>query len=205
MKTVVTPGALDTKGADYEFLARNIRSHGVNALTVDFGVLGDPLFLPDVSSVEVARAAGVDLNSLRQGLFTPGQRRTLVTTDAAGGEEANSEPPRSATKVPRPISPRVHPSSASDLKAAVTVVKLTPKSDASRRTVGRRSPGFSWPVRMAWQTLFAICSYRGAPSTFRLAVFRRVDIVLVLSLCMHLQRTANSYIRSCLEKYEILC
>jgi uncharacterized protein (UPF0261 family) len=66
MKTVVTPGALDTKGADYEFLVRNIRSHGVNALTVDFGVLGDPLFLPDVSSVEVARAAGVDLNSLRQ-------------------------------------------------------------------------------------------------------------------------------------------
>ena len=43
MKTVVTAGALDTKGADYEFLVRSVRSHGVNALTVDFGVLGDPL------------------------------------------------------------------------------------------------------------------------------------------------------------------
>jgi uncharacterized protein (UPF0261 family) len=66
MKTVVTPGALDTKAADYEFLAQRIRSHGVNALTVDFGVLGDPPFVPDVTNVEVARAGGVELNSLRQ-------------------------------------------------------------------------------------------------------------------------------------------
>lgn len=66
MKTVVTPGALDTKGADYEFLVRNIRSHGVNALTVDFGVLGDPAFIPDVTNAEVARAAGVELSALRE-------------------------------------------------------------------------------------------------------------------------------------------
>ena len=66
MKTVVTPGALDTKGADYEFLVRSIRSHGVNTLTVDFGVLGDPPFTPDVTSAEVARAGGVELSALRQ-------------------------------------------------------------------------------------------------------------------------------------------
>jgi uncharacterized protein (UPF0261 family) len=66
MKTVVTPGALDTKGADYEFLVRSIRSHGVNALTVDFGVLGDPPFIPDVTNAEVARAGGVELSALRQ-------------------------------------------------------------------------------------------------------------------------------------------
>jgi hypothetical protein len=54
MKTVVTAGALDTKGADYEFLVRSVRSHGVNALTVDFGVLGDPPFIPDVTNAEVA-------------------------------------------------------------------------------------------------------------------------------------------------------
>jgi uncharacterized protein (UPF0261 family) len=66
MKTVVTPGALDTKGPDYEFLVRRIRSHGVQALTVDFGVLGDPPFAPDVTNVEVARAAGVELRSLRE-------------------------------------------------------------------------------------------------------------------------------------------
>jgi uncharacterized protein (UPF0261 family) len=66
MKTVVTPGALDTKGADYEFLLRSVRSHGVNALTVDFGVLGDPPFIPDVTNAEVARAGGVELSALRQ-------------------------------------------------------------------------------------------------------------------------------------------
>jgi uncharacterized protein (UPF0261 family) len=66
MKTVVTPGALDTKGADYEFLVRSIRSQGVNTLIVDFGVLGDPPFSPDITNAEVARAAGVELSSLRQ-------------------------------------------------------------------------------------------------------------------------------------------
>ncbi len=66
MKTVVTPGALDTKGADYEFLVRGIRSYGVDALTVDFGVLGDPPFIPDVTNAEVARAAGVELSILRE-------------------------------------------------------------------------------------------------------------------------------------------
>jgi uncharacterized protein (UPF0261 family) len=66
MKTVVTAGALDTKGADYEFLVQCVRSHGVNALTVDFGVLGDPPFLPDVTNAEVARAGGVELSALRE-------------------------------------------------------------------------------------------------------------------------------------------
>src|SRR5262245_39484446 len=64
-KTVVTAGALDTKGADYAFLVRRLRSHGVNVLTVDFGVLGDPPFAPDVTSAEVALAGGEDLASLR--------------------------------------------------------------------------------------------------------------------------------------------
>jgi uncharacterized protein (UPF0261 family) len=66
MMIVVTPGAFDTKGADYEFLVESIRSHGVDALTVDFGVMGDPPFVPDVSSAEVARAGGAELSSLRE-------------------------------------------------------------------------------------------------------------------------------------------
>ncbi len=65
MKTVVAPGALDTKGADYEFLVQRLRSHGVHTITVDFGVLSDPPFRPDVTSAEVARAGGVDLEALR--------------------------------------------------------------------------------------------------------------------------------------------
>jgi uncharacterized protein (UPF0261 family) len=66
MKTVVVAGALDTKGADYKFLVDRLRSHGVNPLTVDFGVIGDPHFLPDVSNAEVARASGADLATLRE-------------------------------------------------------------------------------------------------------------------------------------------
>src|SRR6478672_6111045 len=91
-----------------------------------------------VASGKVERSLPIKLTSARrrQGLFTLGQRRALVVNVAtAGPEDADSCPPRSATKVPRPISPRVHPSSVSDLKAAVTVVKLTPNSAASRRTV----------------------------------------------------------------------
>src|SRR2546430_10673165 len=66
MKTVVIAGALDTKGAGYDFLVRSVRSYGVNALTVDFGVLGDPPFIADVTNAEVARAGGVELSALRQ-------------------------------------------------------------------------------------------------------------------------------------------
>ncbi|MBV9083750.1 MAG: Tm-1-like ATP-binding domain-containing protein, partial [Acidobacteriaceae bacterium] len=66
MKTVVVAGAFDTKGADYEFLVQRLRSHGVNTVTVDFGVMGDPQFSPDVANAEVARASGVDLMTLRQ-------------------------------------------------------------------------------------------------------------------------------------------
>src|SRR5258708_32175614 len=80
MKTVVTPGAFDTKGADYEFLVQSIRSHGVNALTVDFGVLGDSPFIPDVTNAEVARAGGVELSTLRQS-----KDKTLAMRVMAGG------------------------------------------------------------------------------------------------------------------------
>jgi uncharacterized protein (UPF0261 family) len=66
MKTVVVAGAFDTKGADYGFLVDRLRSHGLNTVTVDFGVLGDPQFLPDLSNAEVARATGVEIATLRE-------------------------------------------------------------------------------------------------------------------------------------------
>lgn len=66
MKTVVAPGALDTKGTDYDFLVRQVQSHGVNTLTIDFGVLGDPPFPPDIASAEVAQAGGAELQTLRE-------------------------------------------------------------------------------------------------------------------------------------------
>src|SRR5207245_4314432 len=75
-----------------------------------------------VASGKVERSLPIKLTSarLRQGLLTPGQRRALVNTDTAGGEEADSYPPRSAKNVPRPISPRVPRLPARDVNADVT-------------------------------------------------------------------------------------
>ncbi|MGH9633111.1 MAG: Tm-1-like ATP-binding domain-containing protein [Bryobacteraceae bacterium] len=78
MKTVVTAGAFDTKGPDYEFLIHCLRSHGLNPLTVDFGVLEDPAFTPDVTSADVAQAAGVELVSLRQSKDKTRAMRTMA-------------------------------------------------------------------------------------------------------------------------------
>src|SRR5690348_2526335 len=78
MKTVVAAGAFDTKGADYQFLIERLRSHEVNVLTVDFGVIGDPPFVPDVPSAEVARAGGADLTRLRQSNDKAGAMRVMA-------------------------------------------------------------------------------------------------------------------------------
>jgi len=79
------------------------------------------------------RSRSIKLTSarLRQGFFLCGETRAAGTAP----EDTVSYAPRSDTNVPRPISPRVHPFSAKDSKALVTVVKLTPRSDASARTV----------------------------------------------------------------------
>ncbi len=66
MRTVATPGAFDTKGPDYGYLVDAIRSYGVRALTIDFGVLGAPTLTPDISSAEIARAGGADIDALRE-------------------------------------------------------------------------------------------------------------------------------------------
>jgi uncharacterized protein (UPF0261 family) len=63
-KTVALLGALDTKGAEYGFVKRCIKARGHKTLLIDVGVLGPPAVEPDVPRREVARAAGVDLDSL---------------------------------------------------------------------------------------------------------------------------------------------
>ncbi len=67
-KTVVLVGALDTKGAEFGYLRQIIQRAGLDVLTVDFGVLGEPAFAPDVGRAEVALAAGGgDLERWRSG------------------------------------------------------------------------------------------------------------------------------------------
>jgi uncharacterized protein (UPF0261 family) len=80
--TVVLLGTLDTKGAEYAFLADRLRSLGLDVVVVDAGVLGPPSFEADVTRKEVAAAAGADAHALAEA----GDRGAAVTAMARGAE-----------------------------------------------------------------------------------------------------------------------
>lgn len=63
-KTVAIVGTLDTKGEEFAYLRSRIESAGLATLVIDCGVLEAPAFAPDVSSREVASAAGQNLEDL---------------------------------------------------------------------------------------------------------------------------------------------
>lgn len=64
-KPIVLAGALDTKGAEFQFVRELLNAQGIETILVDFGVLGDPPMAPDVSNDEVARAGGSSIAELR--------------------------------------------------------------------------------------------------------------------------------------------
>ena len=66
-KTVVLVGALDTKGQEFAFVKDLIERQGFETLVVDFGVMGEPGFKPDIGREEVAKAGGGDLAYLCSG------------------------------------------------------------------------------------------------------------------------------------------
>jgi uncharacterized protein (UPF0261 family) len=66
MKPIVMVGSLDTKGMEFQFVRELIHAQGLETLMVDFGVLGDAAFEPDISSDEVARAGGSSIAELRK-------------------------------------------------------------------------------------------------------------------------------------------
>ncbi len=66
-KTVVIIGTLDTKGQEFAFIKKLVEKEGLKALVVDFGVMGEPAFKPDVTGAEVAEAGGGNLDILRKG------------------------------------------------------------------------------------------------------------------------------------------
>ncbi|GHF79548.1 Tm-1-like ATP-binding domain-containing protein [Streptomyces thermodiastaticus] len=78
MATVVLVGTLDTKGAEYAWLAQRLRGHRVDVVTVDVGPLSDAA--ADVTAAEVARAAGADPAALR----SAGDRGAAMAAMAAG-------------------------------------------------------------------------------------------------------------------------
>jgi uncharacterized protein (UPF0261 family) len=63
-KTIAIVGALDTKGQEFEFLKNEIEKRGCQTFIINVGVLGKPLFLPDVNAEEVALAGGIPLTDL---------------------------------------------------------------------------------------------------------------------------------------------
>jgi uncharacterized protein (UPF0261 family) len=65
-KPVVIVGALDTKGAEFQFVRDLIAARGLDTLVVDFGIMGEPPFTPDVIAEEVAQAGGHSLKELRE-------------------------------------------------------------------------------------------------------------------------------------------
>lgn len=65
-KTIVVIGALDTKGREFAFVKKAIEERGHTALVINTGVVGDPLFEPDIPAGQVAEAGGASLVELRQ-------------------------------------------------------------------------------------------------------------------------------------------
>jgi len=79
--SIVLLGTLDSKGEEYDFVRREIEKRGADVTLVDAGILGEPTIEPDVTREEVAAAADVDLDELREA----GDRGKAVT---AMGEAA---------------------------------------------------------------------------------------------------------------------
>jgi uncharacterized protein (UPF0261 family) len=63
-KTIALVAALDTKGLEFEFLKKEIEKRGCRTFVINVGVLGKPMFSPDISADEVALMGGADLAEL---------------------------------------------------------------------------------------------------------------------------------------------
>lgn len=63
VKTVAIAGTFDSKGAEFSYVKSVIEGLGLKTFTIHSGVF-EPMFTPDVSNIEVAAAAGVDLREI---------------------------------------------------------------------------------------------------------------------------------------------
>jgi uncharacterized protein (UPF0261 family) len=77
---VLLVGTLDTKGVEFRLVRDLLRAAGVECLVLDAGVLGPPLFPPDVPRDEVFAAAGTSLEAVR----AAGDRGQAITAAARG-------------------------------------------------------------------------------------------------------------------------
>jgi uncharacterized protein (UPF0261 family) len=65
-KTIVVIGALDTKGPEFAFVKEAIEGRGHEALVINSGVVGEPLFEAQITAAQVAAAGGSSLEELRK-------------------------------------------------------------------------------------------------------------------------------------------
>ena len=80
-RSIVILGCMDTKGEEYTFIRRHILKAGCDTLTMDVGVIHPPLFDPDITRHEVAKAAGEDFDAL----FAEGPTRERISPVMARG------------------------------------------------------------------------------------------------------------------------
>ena len=66
-KKIVIAGSLDTKGEEYAFLKCLIEEQGLETLVVDFGVMGEPTFSPEITRQVVCQAGGGEITDFASG------------------------------------------------------------------------------------------------------------------------------------------
>jgi uncharacterized protein (UPF0261 family) len=64
---IVIACTLDTKSEEIGFVRDELARHGLRAILIDCGILGEPAIEPSVSRAEVARAGGTTIEALREG------------------------------------------------------------------------------------------------------------------------------------------
>lgn len=65
-RSLLIVATLDTKGREAAFVRDCVREKGTDTLLMDVGTLGPPLVSPDIPSEEVVRAAGYNLQEVRE-------------------------------------------------------------------------------------------------------------------------------------------
>ena len=86
-KKVVIVGALDTKGQEFKFVKDLIEKEGLDTLVVDFGVMGEPGFEPDINREEVAMKGGHKISEFADG----GHKDEAMKTMSIGLKEVVSQ------------------------------------------------------------------------------------------------------------------
>ncbi len=72
---------LDTKGKEADYVRQRVQERGIASVVMDVGTLDEPLTRPDITSSEVAEAAGHNLDRLR----AAGGRTSAVRAMQEGG------------------------------------------------------------------------------------------------------------------------